>query len=625
MSSNLLTGKWTIPRLETLLRNRPPTPLLPPLGASPWKRAAEKPLVRRLAFPLRILAEKEWATPQPRLTDALYASFRRTGVRLPFERVYFERRRRLARAAAGLLLSAPDDPWRERLLRSLTDKFTAVFEEVSWALPAHVNWHNDDRSGKEPLQIDLFAAETANLMAEMLDLFGAVLPAALQERVRARLQRDIFRNFVDRHAEFHWPKVTHNWNAVCHQGVLGAALSQLDDPALLARMLFLARRSLPLFLGGFAKDGGCSEGIGYWSYGFGWFVRLNEQLEMRTGGRLSLFDGDAHVRRIARFGPGMALAGGKLVNFSDNGAEGGLPASLLSYLGRRLRDADCARAAREGFRRLAAEGLDAHAERCDFFCLGRLFLDCPAEAPSAATGAALPKDRFLPDLAVMVAHGRDRKGRLWDFAAKAGHNDEHHNHNDCGGWLLNVDGVRLVAEIGAPEYTKGFFGPERYTFLAARTLGHSLPLINGREQAAGREFSSRIVSHRLTPSRADLEIDVTAAYPKDAGCRRFVRSFRFDKKAGALTVRDAFRLDAPFAVESGLVSLLPIRIARGIATIRSDRLTLDIRPDPGTKLARVETHAYRAHEGADATAYRLVMAPAKEAVALRLGVTLTVR
>ncbi len=55
------------------------------------------------------------------------------------------------------------------------EKFTSIFEEVSWALAAHVNWHNNDVSGKEPFQIDLFCTETANLMAEMLDLFGALV------------------------------------------------------------------------------------------------------------------------------------------------------------------------------------------------------------------------------------------------------------------------------------------------------------------------------------------------------------------------------------------------------------------------------------------------------------------
>ncbi|HEX4141474.1 MAG TPA: heparinase II/III family protein, partial [Candidatus Methylacidiphilales bacterium] len=504
--------------LEQIFARCPRRPLLPPLGSEPWKRARENPVVAALAAPLRERALRECGAPLPVLTDELYASFRATGRRIAFEQVYFERRRQLARAVISLLLAPPSDAPSGALTASMLEKLESIFDEVSWALPAHVNWHNDDVSGKEPMQIDLFCAETANLMAEVLDLLGGLVPAALRARVRERLRTHVWENYAANFERFHWPKVTHNWNAVCHQGVLGSALSQVEDAALLARMFWLARQSLPLFLGGFAPDGGCTEGIGYWSYGFGWFAVLNEQLEERTGGELSLFEGDEHVRRIARFGPCMSLSGGKLVNFSDNGAEGTLGGPLLTYLGNRLGERDCLREGMKGYRSLAQKGIGMDAERCDVFFLGRLFLRCPEKIDS---GDEAPNaDCFLPDLAVLVAHGRDARGRIWDFAAKAGHNDEHHNHNDCAGFLLNVGGVRFVAEIGAPEYTKNYFSDKRYEELAARSLGHSVPLINGAEQAAGKTFTSRVDGHTLDNEAASLAIRAAAAYPDAAGCDR---------------------------------------------------------------------------------------------------------
>lgn len=58
---------------------------------------------------------------------------------------------------------------------------------------------------------------------------------------------------------------------------------------------------------------------------------------------------------------------------------------------------------------------------------------------------------------------------------RPGHNADHHNHNDCGSFLLNLDGAPALLEIGAPEYVHDFFNDKRYTFLAARPLGHSVP------------------------------------------------------------------------------------------------------------------------------------------------------
>jgi hypothetical protein len=608
MIKNLFRDIGSQEELEKLIARHPRQPLLPSIGSEAWKRARHNPIALALAAPLREKALAECGTDLPVLTDELYASFRATGTRLPFERVYFERRKQLARAAFSLLLEAPDSAHCGPLTSSLVAKFTDVFEEVSWALPAHVNWHNDDVSGKEPRQIDLFCAETANLMAEVLDLLGDVIPAQLQARIRERLRTHVWENYAQNFESFHWTKVTHNWNAVCHQGVLGSALSQADDAKLLARMLWLARGSLPLFLNGFTGDGGCTEGIGYWSYGFGWFAMLNEQLETRTGGELSLVEGDDHIRQIARFGPRMALEGGKLVNFSDNAAEGSLNGALLEYLGARLGEPDCSHEAARSYRQLAKSGIDVNGQRCDLFYLGRLFLRCPEKLVEG--GDVAVSDCLLPDLAVLVARGRDAGGRGWDFAAKAGHNEEHHNHNDCASFLLNAGGVRFVAEIGAPEYTKDFFSPRRYENLAARSLGHSVPRINGTEQAAGAAFRSSIVSQDLGADVVEFVVDATAAYPAEAGCRKFIRSWRFEK-AGRLEVRDRFELDRTDALESALIAIHPVIMEKDRACIRGGGLEVVVRPMAGTRLDRVEIHPYSNHRGEEAFVHRLVWVPEK--------------
>src|SRR5690606_32863325 len=108
-----------------------------------------------------------------------------------------------------------------------------------------------------------------------------------------------------------------NWNAVCHQGVLGAALAIEDDHALVARLLARAAKCLPVFIYGFGDDGSTSEGPGYWSYGFGWFTELNAQLEHRTAGHLSFFVGDVNNARSSRFETLMSFSDGHYVNFSD--------------------------------------------------------------------------------------------------------------------------------------------------------------------------------------------------------------------------------------------------------------------------------------------------------------------
>jgi hypothetical protein len=597
---NLLNGDWTAEAVADVLSCHPARPLLPPIDSAPWHAVVSNPVIRDLLTPLREMAEKECAEPLPLLTDALYADFVHTGVRLTFERVYFERRRRLARAAVSYLLCGEADPWRGRLESSTLNKLEEILDEVSWALPAHVNWDNNDPSGKDPMQIDLFCAETANLMAEMLDVFGERIPAALQQRMNVRLE-GIFDRYLEH--DFHWMEVTHNWNAVCHQGVVGAALSRVRDPLRLAAILMRAREKLPNFLAGFSADGGCSEGLTYWGYGFGWFAVLNEQLETRSDGELSLFEGDEHIRRIAEFGPRMVLAGGHLVNFSDGEVSGGLRPSLLSYLGDRLDEPDCRAASMDAYSHLVRVGIKAGAERADLFYLLRLLLRFPAGLP--AERSRPPEDCFLPDLAVLVARGKDAQGNLWEFAAKGGHNGEHHNHNDCGSFLLNINAQRLITEIGAPEYVHDFFGPKRYGFLAARSLGHSVPLVNGFEQRVGVEFAAKVLACDIGGEWVDFVIDLTSCYPAEARCRKLVRRIRWNKPAGRIQIADDFEFDEPGILETFLICEAPIERRDRDVFIQDGGLSLRVIPDRGTSYAGNEVCAYRGKLGEEQSINRL--------------------
>lgn len=603
---NLLQNPIPEAELAAILAETAGRPALPPMEDPVWQAARGNPATACWLPGLVTQATAEALEPLPPLPDALYGDFFKTGLRLPFEKVYFERRRRLARAALALLTveSSKRDLFRE----SFIQKLEGILGEDSWSLPAHV-WTNE--TGKDPLQIDLFAAETANTLAELLVVFDSVIPGALGQGIRSRLRSTIFENYTTRQPPFHWTGLPMNWNAVCHQGVLGAALAIEEDHALVARLLAMTARYLPIFLEGFGNDGSTSEGPAYWSYGFGWFIELNAQLEHRTSGRLSIIEGGEKVRCIARFAPQMTLSGGHFVNFSDGGHDGRLNASLLVYLGSRLGEPMIGALGNSVYRQLAAEGPNLAAQRCDFFHLSRYVLRVPA--PEATAGAEEPDqpDAFFPDYGALVARGTDTRGHRWEFSAKGGHNEEHHNHNDCGSFLLNIDGNSALAEIGAPEYVHDFFKPVvRYTFLAARSLGHSVPFINGCEQSTGLEFAALVLASAIGQDRVEFAVDLTRCYPAEARCKKIHRTFVFEKKAGRLTVSDTYELEGPGTFESILMTRAPVSRKWGNAHLALPTAVLRVQPSPGACLTDVETCPYRGHQGTDETIQRLRFSPA---------------
>jgi len=591
---NLLRDAISREDIQSILDAGPGTGVLPARTSPRWRAS---PRLGNVATAIVDRAREEAEEALSELTDELYAVFHQTGERQSFERVYFERRRRLGRAAMAVLLAGD----RERFQGSLVAKMTGTMAEFSWALPAHVS----APSGKDPAVIDLFSAETANTMAELAVVFADCLPDELIRQVKERLRQQFFENYLNRHADFAWVDAGMNWNAVCHQGVLGAALTLEEDTVLLAKMLELARGYLPCFLNGFGADGSTSEGPGYWQYGFGRFAELNAQLEARTDGALSLFAFDPQVEAIARFAPACVLSGGHFVNFSDGPRVGNLDPALLFYLAGRLPESGAREETGIALRAMAEQGLDLQAVRCDFFHLARVFTRCPAE--TGDTGAARP-DVYFPEWGVVVARGEDGAGNRWEFAAKAGHNAEHHNHNDCGSFLVNVNAVPVLVEIGAPEYTADYFGPGRYEHLAARSSGHSVPLVNGCEQNAGREFEARILECTMDDRHVVFRLDLTRCYPEVAAARSVVRSFVFDKDAGTIRMEDRCEFDGEGTFESVLMTESEVVAGKDVLLLSG---TVEVRFPEGTSLGGVDRLFYPQHNsGAPREVNRIRFVPA---------------
>jgi hypothetical protein len=615
---NLLRHPLRAYELERLLTTATPRRALPPLGDPAWTDVARRPALRPCLDDIRERALAEAKEALPPLPADLYAEFHRNGHRLGFERPYFARRTRLANAAAAFLFAHDSsDEQRHLLSQSFLDKLSHILDEESWALPAHVR----PPSGQDPRQIDLFAAETANLMAELLVVFASVIPERVSGRIRARL-RQMHEDYLDPEREYVWLTRTNNWNAVCHQGIIGSALLIEEDDAMVARLLARAVAHLPYFLEGFTADGGCSEGPGYWEYGFGWFAVLNEQLEARSGNSMSLLAHHDLMHRIALYGPQMCLSGPRLVTFSDCNPRTVIRPQLFQYLGQRFREPLLLNQARENYRHFLRHGLDLAGLRRDLFFYLRFLLLCPDDVEESPSTMEKP-DVFFDQLGIIVSRGRAPGGLPVEFAAKGGHNAEHHNHNDCGSYLLHGNGKPVLADLGAPEYDRDFFRPEtRYQNFAARTRGHSLPIINGCEQAPGTDFVSRIEKAELDPETCRFAVDLTACYPAEAGLRSLRRQFLFTRSRGVLHVIDDIVLNRVDLVESAIITGGEVEQRQdGTVLIKIEGMTFLLWPSPGARIHHVDTCDFRNHFGEVEAVRRIVLVPEELAGEMTLAYT----
>ena len=372
-----------------------------------------------------------------------------------------------------------------------------------------------------------------------------------------------------------------NWLAVCSGGVLVAALAALnDDPNKQARVVHKAAWSLQFFKTTFDEAGSLDEGAGYWSYGVSYFVLAAERLAARTQKKSDPL-ADPIWRDIARFPLRVRLYGDTFVNFSDCAPQVMPSPGWMSYMGSHL---DVPELTDWAFR-MAARPQGVTGGGGVPFTLRTLFWlnDAAPQTTDAPAAASLPLSTYLPDVQWLVARAAPTNDALV-MAVKGGHNSENHNHNDVGSFVVHASGEALLAELGAPTYTRQFFGPDRYQNIAARSLGHSVPYVNGHEQEAGRPFAARVME------QADgvLALDLTAAYPPATGLELLTRRIVLDNAAPKITLTD----HAQFTHDGGTFALPLITMdavleagqtpRRATITGKSGRLIVTWKPEQAT-------------------------------------------
>lgn len=597
---NILLNPPTKTELEAILAKTEKQPMLPKLGNPIWKAVSQRPHLNGYVDYFIDKVREEVATNLPILTEEHYTSFHLRGERLEFDQVYQERRRLFTQSALAALLA--DDPGY--FLPVVFERWESTLDEESWAFSAHVT----NPTGRDPRSLDLKACETANTIAEFMDIFSSVAPPKLIERSHTRIQYmiDVFLDGDE--SPWGWFRSSHNWNAVCHQGIIGAALNAETQMDRLVEVLLRMANDLPNFLNGFTEDGGCSEGPSYWGYGFGWFCWLNEQLEKRTQGALSLFHENETINRIARYGIHFHVPPASQLNFADCHAFGNLPAGLIAYLGKRLNDPllkECADALYAEISRKPRSIEGQNVNRKDFFNISRELLYSPDMIPEATVFPT--SDCVYPDLGVWNVRGYDASTNInWSAAAKGGHNAEHHNHNDCGSFVVHLNGIPMISEIGMPEYVKRYFRADRYSFLASRSLGHSVPLINGCEQRAGKEFMARILNAD-TGEYPEFAVELVGAYPESAACTSALRKIIVSRDPFSVTASDEITLSERFALETALITFAEVKTKDETSAILQWKgQTLSVEVNDGTRIDRIEPYEFLDRDGVHCAVNRLV-------------------
>lgn len=458
--------------------------------------------------------------------------FYKTGSRNEYEREYFEHRKRMN---AFAVLSAAGG---EEYIEYLQDAVWAVADEFTWALPAHVPAGTDIEKYRR--SIDLFAAETAFALAEILYMFRDKFEPILCSRIEYEIRNRVIEPYLKGYQNS-WDARTNNWAAVC-AGSVGAAFLYLAEENEINAALPRIKKTLSCYLSGFGDDGACVEGINYWVYGFGYYTYFAQLLYSFSGGKEDLFKSEK-VRKIAEFPQKLRFRNNKTVSFSDSGTEFVQRSGLMHFLSYRF---DSVTVPDDS----SAAGFES--DHCARFA--HLIRDFAWRGMGA-----VKKQESLGTYYFESAAWYINKTEKYEFAAKAGNNGESHNHIDIGAFILNAGGESIVTDPGSGEYTAAYFSAERYSCFAPSAEAHSIPVINGAEQLENEAAAGRIAE----ADNAGLVIELDDAY-KTAGFKGMTRSFEF--RADSVLMTDTFRFDGcnNFVTEHFVTEKRPERCGRGL-------------------------------------------------------------
>jgi len=538
-------------------------------------------------------AEKKLGEPIPSLTEKEFLDYSRSGKRDAYDKAAGER---LARLSQFCLAEGVE--YKGRFVPAIQRELEAMLAEPTWVLPAH-DKNNVNFEGKT-VDVDLGVAMRAWTIVTADSWLGDKLTETLRKRIREEVQRRVLQPYLEklegRNSGLWWVTTDNNWNAVCHAGVIGCALAVEPDPHRRARFLAGAEQRIRRYLDGFRKDGYCSEGLGYWNYGFSHFAMLAESVYRATGGKVNWY-ALPRVPEIAAFPRNLYLFPDIYPIFADNW----LGSRPDEWTQRQL-------ALRTGDQTLGpVDSSGWKPAPIDSVFKGTLYataLDIFATPPPGSSPAHAPRGWF-PDAVILVSRPASAGDRRLAAAIKGGNNGENHGHHDVGTLVIATGTAAPLLDVGGEGYTARTFGPRRYDSTILNSYGHSVPVVDGKLQINGKGAEAQVILSDFSDAEDRLTLDLTSCYDSPK-LIKLHRTFRFVRGEDPLVeVTDEAEFSEPAKFGAALITTgkiqeekdgewrlvdgrdsLEIRFAKETPALETKTETLPDKPNSGGRDAK---------------------------------------
>jgi hypothetical protein len=454
-------------------------------------------------------------------------------------------------------------------------------EQTWWGWSAHLTLQKAPHGlpdADEPT-IDLGVGEIANILSWTWYLFREEFDR-VHPLIARRLKNEIMKKAVIPYYErddFWWmglsgSRSVNNWNPWTNHNILTAMLILEDDPIQRTKGVQKVIRSLDAFINVYPDDGGCDEGPSYWGRAGASLYQCLDLLKRATGGRFDVYDNPV-VRNMGNYIYKAYIEYPYFINFADADATTGSRPEIIYHYGKDINDPIMQKfgaflAKKQDWKQRTPGG------KIDEQIMQLMYLD---EIDAATAENALIAEFWLPQTEIAGARDQQGSSRGFFFAAKGGFNAESHNHNDAGSSVMYYNGKPCLIDLGREQYTAHTFSSRRYEIWTMQSKYHNLPVINGADQQAGREFKAKNTEFTVNRTRAVFKTDIAGAYPEDAKIKSWVRSYTLDRGKNFIIADQYEFTENKGKSSSNLITYCKVsEVSPGMLKFEGDGFSLDM-------------------------------------------------
>lgn len=335
-----------------------------------------------------------------------------------------------------------------------------------------------------------------------------------------------------------------NFTPHCTNNVLETFLLLEENAERRSQAIEKTMEILDNYINYVADDGWCDEGNGYWFMAYGALNLVLDKIKIATNNYVNVFD-NKKIYNMGQYLCNSHIGNGYFVNFSDSHPINHLINSKVILFAlhtgnQKLMKLAFDVAKKEDF--LQTFKKQVMSFESSFFTLFNTDKINNQYGVSLVDKDYIIDEHYYKDSEVLIIRENNKRYKGIYMACKGGHNDENHNHNDVGNFIVYKDSVPLLVDPGVESYIADTFNKNRYKLWTMQSKYHNLPTFNSVLQKETRKYKAKNVTYINSDNRPGMSMSIKDAYEKEAYLIKYDRTITFDRNKKSVECVDNFEL-----------------------------------------------------------------------------------